>query len=333
MRTDERIRRIRFPARPTSREILPGEFVMRPLTATVALALIATIMTATSLPTAHAQGSKKPAPLPKPRPVKLPTKDGLELSGYYFGSNQEKAAIPVIIVHDWEGQKAPYGALCLMLQKAGCAVLAFDYRGHGGSREYTDRAGKTHELEPKTMGKREAAQVIQYDLESAKAFLKDENNEGRLNLNALVIIGVREGAVLGAAWAQRDWKFPSVGSRKQGQDVKGLVLISPERLAKGIPIDPVLADPQIANLPILVVYGEGSREQSDAERVVRRLEVAKKKLSGGRSPEGLEVLTVPQSLGGPALVTGSRQVIPAVVKFIVTNVKVGENDNPWIERQ
>ncbi len=306
---------------------------MRQLTVTVAFALMATIMTAACSPTANAQGGKKPAPLPKPRPVKLPTKDGLELSGYYFGSNQEKAAIPVILVHDWEGQKAPYGTLCLMLQKAGCAVLAFDYRGHGGSRKYTDRAGKTHEMDPKTMGKREAAQVVQYDLESAKAFLEDENNEGKLNLNALVVIGVREGAVLGAAWAQRDWKFPSVGSRKQGQDVKALVLISPERLVKGVPIDPVLGDPLIAALPVLVVYGEGSREQSDAERVIKRLEVTKKRLSGGRSPEGLEVVTVPQPLGGPALVTGSRQVIPEVVKFIVTNVKAGDNDNQWIERQ
>jgi len=305
---------------------------MRQLTAAAAFAVIATIMTVAWSPSAAAQRTKKAAPLPKPRAVKLPTKDGFELSGVYFGSNQEKAAVPVIIVHDWEGQKAPYGTLCLMLQQAGCAVLAFDYRGHGGSREFIDRAGRSQQLEPKTMGKREVAQIVQLDLESAKAFLRDQNNEGTLNLNALVIIGIREGSVLGAVWAQRDWKFPSVGSRKQGQDVKALVLISPERLVKGIPIDIVLGDPQIAALPIMVAYGEGSREESDSERIVKRLEASKRKLSGGRDPEGLKVLTVPQPLGGPALVTGARQVIPEIVRFVTDNVKVSDTDNPWIAR-
>lgn len=305
---------------------------MRRLTAAVVLA--ATVGAAAWAPTAQGQApGKKPAPIPKPRPVTLPTKDGMELSGFYFGSNKEKGAIPVMLVHDWEGQKAPYGALCLMLQKAGCAVLAFDYRGHGGSRKFTDRAGKEHELDPKTMNKRQIADIVRFDLESAKAFLKEENNEEKLNLNALVVIGVREGSVLAAVWAQRDWNFPSVGSRKQGQDVKALVLVSPERLLKGVPIDAVLSDPNIAALPVLVAYGEGSREQSDAERIVKRLEVSKKKLAGSKDPEGLEVLTVRQPLGGPALVTGAPEVIPQIVKFVTDEVKISDTDNPWIERE
>jgi pimeloyl-ACP methyl ester carboxylesterase len=295
--------------------------------------LITLLMLMTTACPALAQRSKKKDDPPKPRPVKLGTKDGMELSGFYFGSNEGKKAIPVLLVHGWEGQKAPYGSLCMALRNAGCAVLALDYRGHGGSREYTDRAGNTKELDPTTMNKRHVANIVRFDLEAAKAFLKKENNEGRLNLNALTVIGVRDGCVLAAGWTQRDWQFPSVGSRKQGQDVKALVMVSPERVLKGIAIDNALVDPSVAGLPTLVVVGEGSREESDARRVIKRLEVLKKKISGSKDPEGLEVLTVRQPLGGPALVTGSPKVIPEIVKFITSHVEISETDNPWIERE
>jgi pimeloyl-ACP methyl ester carboxylesterase len=282
--------------------------------------------------TLWAQAPKKKSAPPKPRPVTLPTKDGLELSAFYFGSNKGKEAIPVLLVHEWKGEIKFYGALCLALRDAGCAVLAVDYRGHGGSREYTDRSGKTKEFDLKTMNKSHVAAIANNDLEAAKAFLKTENNEGKLNLNALVVVGVRDGCVLAAGWAQTDWRFPSVGSRKQGQDVKALVLISPKRLLKGIPIENALVDPAIASLPIMIVVGDGSSEQSDTDRIHKRVEAMKKKLGGTKEPEGLNLLTVNVPLGGHALVKGAPNVIPEIIKFVTTEVEISELDNPWIER-
>lgn len=282
--------------------------------------------------TLTAQNPPKNVPLPKPRPVKLQTKDGVELSGYYFGSNRGKNAIPVLIVHEWKGQKAPYGKLCITLQNAGCAVLALDYRGHGGSREYKDPSGQTQEFDLERMRKQHVLQIVQYDLDAAKAFLQTENNEEKLNLNALVVIGVREGCVLAAGWTQRDWSFATVGSRKQGQDVKALVLISPERLLKGVPIETSLSVPTVSSLPMMMIVGEGSSEQTDTDRIYKRVEAAKKRLSGGKDAEGLELLVVKQKLGGPALVNESANVIPEIVKFINANVTISDLDNPWIER-
>ncbi|MCO8122765.1 alpha/beta hydrolase [Stieleria sp. TO1_6] len=280
-----------------------------------------------------AQTAKKRAePLPKPRPETLRTKDGVDLTAYYFGSNKGKAAVPVLLVHEWKGQKAPYGTLCLTLQKSGCAVLALDYRGHGGSREYKDRFGKTQEFNLKTMNKGHVLDIVRYDLEEAKRFLQRENNDGKLNLNALVVIGVRDGCVPAMLWAQRDWQFPNVGTRKQGHDVKGLVMISPKRLLKGVPVESALTDPNIASLPTMIVVGEGSNEQSDADRIYKRVEVMKKKISGDKDPEGLKLLTVKEPLGGPSLVSGSPTVIPEIVKFITDEVKSDDLDNPWIER-
>lgn len=272
-------------------------------------------------------------PPPEPRKVSLPTKDGVELSGFYFGSNKGKEAIPVLVIHEWKGQKALYAKLYLALRNAGCAVLTLDYRGHGGSREYTDRSGKTQEFDLKTMNKRHVGAIVKYDLDAAKKFLEKENNEGKLNLNALVVIGVRDGAVLAAGWSQRDWSFQPVGSRKQGQDVKALVLVSPKRLLKGVPIEGPLGTPALVSLPTMMVVGNGSEEEPDTSRIYKRVEAAKKKLASGKDPEGLELLEIKQPLGGAALLMGPPNVIPEIVKFVTTQVEISDTKNPWIERE
>ncbi|KAA5545286.1 alpha/beta hydrolase [Roseiconus nitratireducens] len=305
---------------------------MRRLPAGVFVLAIAFSLTFTT--SASAQRSRtKVEPPPKPRPVKLRTKDGVDLSAFYFGSNKGKEAIPVLLVHEWEGQMAPYGPLCMALRDAGCAVLALDYRGHGGSREYTDASGKTESFNLETMGRRDILGIVQYDLEEAKKFLERENNDGKLNLNALAIIGVREGCVLAAGWAQRDWQFPNVGSRKQGRDVKALVLVSPERLLKGVPIEGAISNRNVAALPTLIVVGEGSEEQDDADRIYRRLGVVKRRLSGGSEPDNLTLLSVKEPLGGSSLVTQSPTVVPKIVEFITSEIEIGDQDNPWIERE
>lgn len=282
--------------------------------------------------TADAQ-KKRVEPPPEPRPVTIPTKDGNELSGYYFGSNKGKDAIPVLLIHEWQGQKNGYGPLCMALRNAGCAVLAFDYRGHGGSREIIDRSGKKKQLNLQTMRKGDINMIVRYDIEAAKKFLIKENNEERLNLNALVVVGVRDGCVLAAAWTQTDWQFPNVGTRKQGHDVKALVFVSPKRQLKGIAIEPILQDRNVAALPTMIIYGKGSKEESDSVRIDKRVGVNKRKLAGGLDPEGLTLLEVKEPLGGLDLINRSKSVIPDLVKFVTDEVEISDLDNPWIARE
>ena len=295
--------------------------------------LVLTFSIALTLTQPVAAQKKRVEPPPEPRPVVIPTKDGNELSGYYFGSNKGKEAIPVLLVHEWQGQKNGYGPLCLALRNAGCAVLAFDYRGHGGSREIVDASGRKKQLNLQTMRKRDIDMIVRYDIEAAKRFLIKENNEERLNLNALVVVGVRDGCVLATAWTQTDWQFPNVGTRKQGRDVKALVFVSPKRQLKGIPIESLLQDRNVAGLPTMVIYGKGSTEENDSVRIHKRIGVNKRKLAGGRDPEGLELLSVREPLGGPDLIKRSKSVIPEVVKFVTEEVKITDVDNPWIKRE
>ena len=267
----------------------------------------------------------------KPRPVTLKTKDGIEVRSFYFPSDQGKDAIPVLIVHEWQGQASPYLQLVLALRDAGCAVLVPDYRGHGGSISYMDHRGREQKFDVSRMGKRDIGNIIAMDLEKAKGFLKEENNAGNLNLNALVVIGIREGCIMGSTWASRDWRFPSVGRMKQGQDVKAIVMISPDKQIKGVPIDPVLKDPNILRLPILIVGGSTNPEAKETRRIGKRIEGAKVRFGGGTAP-GYKLEMVETSLTGAALVNEAPEVIPTIVDFIKDEVRVSDDENPWIER-
>ncbi len=179
---------------------------MRVLMVLVYLAAIA------AAATVSAQKPKKAAdPKLKPRTVTLKTKDGLQLRAFYFPSDKGKEAITVLLVHEWQGQASPYGKLVIALRNAGCAVLVPDYRGHGGSKEFVNARGDTQKFNIAQMSRQDVENIILLDLETAKGFLKDENNKGNLNLNALVVIGVREGCVMAAHWRSATGASPASG--------------------------------------------------------------------------------------------------------------------------
>ena len=270
--------------------------------------------------------------MPEPRPVILKTKDGVDVRAFYFPSDKGKEAIPVLIVHEWQGQASPYLQLVLALRDAGCAVLVPDYRGHGGSVNYMDRRGKERRYDVSRMSKRDVMSIIAMDLEKAKGFLKDENDQGNLNLNAMVVIGIREGCIMATTWAARDWNFPSVGRLKQGQDVKAIVMVSPDKQVKGVPIDPSLKDWNILNLPILIVGGKNNPEAKETRRIAKRIEGAKLRASGGRMT-GFELRMIDTALTGPALVNEASDVIPTIVNFIQSEVRISAEENPWIKRE
>ena len=253
---------------------------------------------------------------------------------FFFPSNKGKEALSVMVVHEWKGQASPYGRLVVALRDAGCAVIVPDYRGHGGSTEYTDQRGNVKKFNIDRMGKPDVENIIRYDLEEAKRFLKKKNNAEELNLNAMVVVGVREGCILATQWAQRDWSFAPVGSKKRGQDVKALVLVSPRKVHKGVSLDQAFTNPAILSLPLMLVAGQGSSEESEAERVYKRVEAIRKRVNRG-DVEGLKLHISKASFSGPQLVAKTPDVIPAIVKFVKTNVVIDEDQdlNPWVSRE
>ena len=136
---------------------------------------------------------------------------------------------------------------------------------------------------------------------------------------------------MAAHWAQRDWNFPSVGRMKQGQDVKALVFISPEKQLKGIGVDKTLTNTNLLRLPMMIIAGSNSPEASEAKRVGKRVEAIKKRMGGGTA-SGFELKLVDTTLSGPALVNEVSSVIPAITGFVTSNVPISEEVNPWIDR-
>jgi len=272
----------------------------------------------------------KPVEKPPMQALDLPTPDGVALRAYYFPSDIGQEAVPVMIIHEWQGQASTYAPLVKKLQDLNCAVIVPELRGHGGSRQQM-AAGGPRTLDVAKMNKADVTAMITSDLETVKKFLVQENNAKKLNLNALAVIGVREGAVIASQWAVRDLNFPSLGAIKQGQDVKAMVLISPDRVIKGVSLEEAFNDRMLATLPFLIVYGESSRLASQSERLVKRLETTKKRLTRGDAV-GLQSLPINTSLEGHPLVNDGPGVMPKIIEFLQAELITKSARIPWVER-
>jgi len=280
----------------------------------------------------------KPASPPRPgekremtmEPLELVTRDGVKLRAFYFPSDKGKEAVPVIICHEWQGQASPYQKLVKQLWDAGCAVIVPEFRGHGGSREF-EVNGKKVAFDLARMSKLDVGKIITGDMEAVKKFLRKENNDGRLNLNSLALVGIREGAIIAAHWAVADWNFPSVGAMKQGQDVKAIVLVSPEKILKGVSLDETLQDRFLWQLPFYVVVGRGSEQFGDADRFFKRLETMRKRAGRGAT-DGLWLEPVQTSLSGPALINEVPGVAEKITLFIKKELVDQAKSFPYVER-
>jgi pimeloyl-ACP methyl ester carboxylesterase len=207
--------------------------------------------------------------IPPPEPVggrDLVTRDGVQLKATFYPSNKGKEVVPVILLHSWKGDGREYAGLAPLLQKLGCAVLVPDLRGHG---ESTGGPGLSRPLDAAKFGKTDFGRMVTYDMETLKAFLMKKNNEGQLNIEKLCVVGGEMGASVALDWARHDWSWPPLVGKKQGQDVRALVLISPELNFQGLDVRPALSHPAVrSQLSVLIIVGNGdSRAVSDARRI------------------------------------------------------------------
>lgn len=260
----------------------------------------------------------------------ITTKDGVPLMCGFFPSDRGKEAVPVILIHEWKGSAPPYVPLAQALNKAGCAVITPDLRGHGGSRTYTDPRGQTKQFgDVSRMGRRDVQAMLSRDMEAIKGFLKDQNDEGKLNLNALTLVGMGEGAVVATNFAVIDWNFPDIGVHKQSKDVKALVLVSPERVLHGFTSDLASRHPVVSRLPWLVIAGEQSQQAEEAERLYRQLERLRR---SNPAVGAAELKLPPTSFSNARLVRESKETIPLIVDFVNKNVIDKQEMFPWEHR-
>jgi hypothetical protein len=208
----------------------------------------------------------------------------------------------------------------------GHAVLVPDLRAHGDS---IDVVGSKLKLNVNQLNPAHYERMISDDLEACKKFLMGKNNAGQLNIDKLCMVGAEMGSVIALNWAMRDWHARQLVGLRQGQDVKALVLISPEwtiersRTNMNLPSQDELLH---KNISLYIVHG--TKDQRDANRLydaVERFHTTKgedQSLFKGaiETPlSGTKMLTVPQ--------LGVDRRIALFIK-----ARVAEKNIPWRDR-
>ncbi len=301
------------------------------------------VVFATVVPAAVAQRGRAG----RTEPVKVQTRDGVELSATYYPSPNAKdptlgkQVTPVVLLHDEKDTQGMFSSLAAALQSAGqkpnepsFAVMTVDLRGHGASTRQTAPNGQTRQLDAAKLNRNDIL-AMSLDMEAVRGFLVGKNDAGELNLNKLCLVGVGFGATVAVNWAEKDWSAPPLLIGKQGQDVKALVLISPQWKYRGIMLNQAL---RLAALKKgaawMLIYGEQDPDQAaDARRIYRQLERYHPEPETAQAPpRSLADVPMKTALEGSALVSQIGQPIEASIVDFLT-IQVADQDLPWSKRR
>lgn len=286
----------------------------------------------------QAQPPAKPAvrrDIPPPEAVTVTTKDGVIIHGTYFGSNLGKKAIPVIMLPGWERSQKDLTGLAMAMQKEGLAVLTVDLRGHGASKSIQGPGGQIVEIDLDRIRASDFDAFVAQDLEAVKSFLMQENNKGNLNIEMLTIIGCDFSATAALNFAAQDWSWPILPSIKQGQDVKGLILISPPKTFKGFNANRALQTPVLKNqISLMIIAGEGDRTSfSDAKRIFSTIDKIRQKNMSDAKDRTVFFAGKPNALEGTELLVDPRSnCLKDILFFTKVHLAELQATDPWTDR-
>lgn len=261
---------------------------------------------------------EEPKGVAEPDIVGLVAADGLKLAATYYAGADSKETVPIIVLHGLGGSRADLHDLALKMQAAGHSVLAPDLRGHGDSPIVNDAGVK---LETGRMTRNHFLGMLA-DVEACKNYLKELNNEGKLNIDRLCVIGTELGATVALNWAAGDWAVEDLPGRRQSKWVKALVLISPTWSVKGFNVNPALQSTAIREkIAMYIVSGQGAK---DSTRLVKQFEGFRANVK----PSNLAVREFETTLQGAALATSQDLDAAARIGQFV-NLQLVEKAIPW----
>ena len=348
-----------------------SSFLRSQSVATLQLILLLTCFTAFSLGNVDfASGQTDPAPQTTddeqeekktgPKNVTLKTKDKIQLVCTYFPPVAQpkpdadkdktddketdedeaingKRVIPYIILHDWESSRADTAALAKFLSDKGNAVITPDLRGHG---ESITVAGFDRPLKAANFKTPEIATVLK-DIEQCKRFLVKKNNAGELNIDMLAIIAIGKTAPLAAAWSVSDWTAyaPYRDGIKQGQDVKSLIMIAPEKKLGPFSMNRIVSASIFTGdhaLPTIVAWGTGSPKAKEIESILKVLKKKRPDRKGDSAAKTLFQAPLRNS-SRTGVQIGSDESLDRLWDFFHETVsdKINENIDklPWQDRR
>lgn len=301
----------------------------------------ATGKTSTAKGTSGKDGEK---PIPPPEIVNLQS-DGINIVAVLFPSPNAddpelaKVIAPMILLHDWGGSMNDLGPLAQYLQSVGHTVIVPDLRGHGRSVTMNNVA---QELDHTKFNRAQIA-TIKRDFEECKKRLIDLNNQGKLNISMLSVLAVGDMCPLATEWTLTDWSYRSVGSIKQGQDVRSLILVSPSKKFQNLSMTQLIRHPLLSGggpveIPTLMIYGRDGDSAKDSSTLYRLME---RKRPPSTAPDvelrwaqqSLYQLAVPGTADGADLLSPNPALYRFIGMFNFHKVSRNADELPWSSRE
>jgi pimeloyl-ACP methyl ester carboxylesterase len=220
----------------------------------------------------------------------LVTKMGISLKITYFPSNAGEEAPVAVLLHGKAGNRLVWKDFAVLLQQNDFAVVTVDLSGHGesGTRFPKPAASGGKKAETGTLRPAEYQAMVADDLEAVKKFLFDEHQKKLLNMTKLAIAAADFSSAVAIVFADRDWqKLPYddaatlEAKTPRGQDVRALILLSPEEQVPGLNAAPSLSRLRAVGMQAMVGVAKGDRLDKGSAKKIHDL-LAPKKVDGDK---------------------------------------------------
>ncbi len=193
---------------------------------------------------------------PKEETITLTTSDGVQLQCTYFRGEDGRDSVPLILIHGEGGDRGQFDLLARYLQATNkCAIIVPDLRKHGGSTRVKDvRNNKMVDMNKK-LTRDDVLNMAMSDIKACKKHLVKKNNEGKLNIDRLCILGAEEGCIVAMNYMAIDWSAQQFAGFRQGRDVKAVIFVSPTINFRGVTMLSALRHPAVPLLSVLLTAG------------------------------------------------------------------------------
>ncbi len=310
----------------------------------------------------------------EPEKADFKTVDGVKIEGAFYPSNKGNKAPCVIILHDFDAKggsskTTEWISLATTLQKEGYAVLTFDFRGYGKSKEVTPlfwRAPQNMnlrgarlktppaEIDHKDFPPTYYRQLVN-DVAAAKAWLDTVNDSGSLNSRNVIVIGAGQGATVGLMWMASEFKrhrgvtvleplgAPPIPTRLEeesaGSDLVAGIWLSFSPTLGGQRVTPTRWFQEVGRtnkLPMAFINGNAGHDKANDQSLAYLKTIYPQYVRGkaitDKNYQYTAELTVKASLSGSKLLQEGLETDARIVKYLTNLNNDRTSTNQWRRR-
>ncbi|WP_237228699.1 alpha/beta hydrolase [Rubinisphaera sp. JC750] len=262
------------------------------------------------------------------------TNDGWPLKLTYYKHEGQRNAPAVILLHSHQGDKRIWThKFAEELWKEGFAVVAVDLRKHGESKLETVTGASSDIGDLK---RDDYVRMVTQDMEAVKDFLMKEHQAENLNIRKTGIVAPEMSAPIALNFTREDWRkipyddAPVFAMRTpRGQDIRALVLISPDATLPGMSSALALRELRDPAKQIAFLFCVGEEDSQDRGETRKMYQ-----LVSGRARDAAERIfyeTYPYNLRGMALIGKNLKIEAHITVFLKKNLL--ELEDPWQDRR